>query len=463
MIVRAATSWMSVRLAVGSALTLGTTVVVASHLTGAEWAPFSAAVMIMQASSDLLFRGYAALVITSPRPLSREQIGGLATRQLRIVGCLWLITAALAAFLSSRFGDPVFTFLLMATVPSQLAFALRSTGMAMLERGMRFREVALIELTETAVFCSAAVLLIWFTGDVRWLAVPLVVRGAISLVLVHWRLGDEHVWPTLRSNPKAGAFVQGGGAFIAISSLGLAYGMIPPVLFALAEAQEELGTYQFAVTTYTYILVFAQAAIRVGFVRYAATVRHRWDDFLPAAVPMTAASVAAVAGLVLVCGEVGGYLPPSVMRTGVSQVYLLAPAYVVVASVWTTLAPMAMSRERTGRVCLSLGLGLGAYVVTGAIGLSTPVDATVAVAASFTAATLVQVTSLVWLVWGTLPGSEVLAPAAVALVSGLVIWTFRESALLLASVVFAGLWAALVCLWPRHGSKEGRRELDEAV
>jgi O-antigen/teichoic acid export membrane protein len=244
-------------------LTAGVTVVLARLLSPADYGLFAIALSIQLVGQNLAELGLPAALVRMPEEPTRDL-------QAAVIGCLFAVTAAIAlAVLAASFllmpalgGESKVLEVASVTLLALPLYATRAVPIAMMDRGMSFGRVALVETADTIAFNAFAL-----TGALAGLgvfslagAVPV---GALLGMVVAWCLQDSARRPRFdfaRIKPLIGFGSQ--VSILGVLYLGRDLGYVL-IISALAGAPVA-GFYAMAKRLFSFPTAMAAAVSRVG-------------------------------------------------------------------------------------------------------------------------------------------------------------------------------------------------------
>jgi O-antigen/teichoic acid export membrane protein len=413
------------RYAFQGAISLVGSVVLIRSLGTDAWATYSVAYfLVVYLEQTFSFRLLGRLIHLERTP-GREVLRA-AVALMHVVGLITLMLFAVAGLvLEGATALPDFGTALLAVGASSYVYALRAPSVALLERELRYRSIAIGDVADHLGFYLLAVTAVSLNFGLSGVMLALTVRGVPSLVIARWQAPAPFFgrWVTEEIAKLLSFAVAGLGSGL----VALLEGLVPVFLLA-DDYPEELAFTMTAATVIGYAAVAQFVTQRLGFAGLA-RLRLRRSDFCRAVqaaydastftLLTTVVPVAALSPLwlPLLFGDAWERAAPVLIAMGAAFL-CNGPLYVL------TGALLALDRPRS-TMYLNYGLLVG-FIAAAVVGVN--ISPLTGVAISFAASRAVGV-ALAWL----LLAREDAAPRAI-----------RSTLVAAAGIVVASVIAALL-------------------
>jgi O-antigen/teichoic acid export membrane protein len=250
------------RYAFQGAISLVGSVVLIRSLGTDAWATYSVAYfLVVYLEQTFSFRLLGRLIHLEQTP--GREVMRAAVALMHVVGLITLMLFALAGLvLEGATALPDFGTALLAVGASSYVYALRAPSVALLERELRYRSIAIGDVADHLGFYMLAITVVSLDVGLSGVMLALAVRGVPSMLIVRWRARAPFVgrWVT-REIAKLLSFAVAG---LGSGLVALLEGLVP--VFLLAEQYpEELAFTMTAATVIGYAAVAQFVTQRLGF------------------------------------------------------------------------------------------------------------------------------------------------------------------------------------------------------
>jgi len=425
-----------------------TTIIVSRRVGPSVWGLFAIAQIAVLSSQDVLGRGGATYLIKKKQVPTSLDIDVAFTLQQAIGIVLMLATIGLAIPTADWFSQPEMMWLLFAAAIAIYGYTWRSIPVALLERDLDYRRVAIVEVLDTGLFASIAILGSLLMEPIFALSIALIARSAIPAISA---LSIRPHRTRLRWLNQSESEIRIGSTFgssVALSSLvGIGMLWVPALFVGKQRGMAELGLLQMAFSLYANLLFATAAILRVNFSKYSRLMNH--GDELRRALKQDLEILACcmIPVIVLCCGLSPGILPLVLgpKWAGVPLFLLtLAPAYLVLSVFWAVFNPALLAAGKHKEMTIML-LGL---LISYVLASWAAVDRLggVGVCSAFSIAQVLFHVVLLFrfkAVYGDISMTKVFSEISIGCVFLVLIWVAAEERLQLAialSVVYAAVW-----------------------
>lgn len=246
---------------VGFLSLIGSTVLI-RMLGPPAWAAFSVAyylvVFLDQTFAPKLLGG----LIQSVDEPTREDIEA-ASRLMQLCGVMCLLLFAAVSYPAGLlYGDLELTLCLLAVAVCAYVYAVRSTSVALLERELGYKRIAIADVVDQLTFYAVAVPAVAAGAGLAGAAIGLCVRGVVAAALLRRWAPAPFLGRRLRAQIKR--LLRFGLPSIAASSIFLVDGLVPLLVLG-SDYAVELAFTMVAGTIVGYAATAQVVAQRVGF------------------------------------------------------------------------------------------------------------------------------------------------------------------------------------------------------
>jgi PST family polysaccharide transporter len=246
----------------------GSTVLI--RLLGPEpWASYSVAYFLVVVFDNTFGANFLGrLVRSAEAPTSADRASAAALMQRVGWGALLLFTA-IAYPASELYGRADLGWCLLAVGVCGYVYATRAASVALLERDLRYRPVAVAELTDQLTFYAIAIPLVALGAGVEAVAAALAMRGTLAAVYLRRRQPVPFLGRYDRT--RARRLLEFGTPTVGAALLILLSGLVP----ALVLGGREAAALAFVMTSATllgYAATVQTIAQRIGFPSLSAIV-----------------------------------------------------------------------------------------------------------------------------------------------------------------------------------------------
>lgn len=277
----------------------GTTYLV-RELGPAAWGGFAISYLLLVSADTLLERNLLAGLARPAIPADRETLASAARFSLVAGGLLATGLAGLPWLLRHAYDPPDLELLFLASAGCMLLYGARALPLILLERAIRYREVAVVEVAEMVGFYAIAVAGVALGYGMEAVAAGTLMRGVTSLVLV--RAWSPSPWVGARMRSAARVLLPFGVPLAAVTIVGVLDGLVP--VLVIGGHPGDVGFLAIAASVLGYGLAALSVLQRVGLPAYASLspveLRHAVKrseivgSFLTVAVMAPAGGLAAV-------------------------------------------------------------------------------------------------------------------------------------------------------------------------
>jgi O-antigen/teichoic acid export membrane protein len=250
------------RYAFQGAISLAGSVVLIRSLGTDAWATYSVAYfLVVYVEQTFSFRLLGRLIHFERTP--GPQVMRAAAALMHVVGVITLMLFAVTGLLlEGATALPDFGLALLAVGASSYVYALRAPSVALLERELRYRSIAMGDVADHLGFYILAVTVVSLDFGLSGVLVGLTVRGVPSLLIARWQAPAPFFgqWATEEVARLLSFAIAGLGSGL----VALLEGLVPVVLLA-DEYPEELAFTMTAATIVGYAAVAQFVTQRLGF------------------------------------------------------------------------------------------------------------------------------------------------------------------------------------------------------
>ena len=226
------------------------------------WATYSVSYFVLMSIDQTLgARLLGSLIQARDEPSTDDMASAAFLMNVLGVG-LVVIFAALAFALHGQSSLPALSFALACLGLAACVYAIRAPAVVLLERNLRYREIAIAEVGDQVTFYALAIGLTLAGGGLKGVLVAMAVRGVPATVALRWR-GSAPVLGRPDRDAVALLFAFSGPSLL-VGALFLLEGLTPA--FVLADDHPTVLAYVMtAATLVGYASVVQYVTQRVGF------------------------------------------------------------------------------------------------------------------------------------------------------------------------------------------------------
>lgn len=264
--VRGARALVMRHLVVGVLSLAGTSFLV-RRVPTAEWASYNIAYFLIAFMETTFSATFLARVVRDQRPLQTALLRSAAAFMVAVGAAAAGLLVLLSGPVTGAYGQPSLKPFLLAAAACAGVYALRALPVAVLERRLDYRTIAIAEVADQVTFYAVAVPLLLDGRGYTGIVLGLALRGVPSLLFLRWRLRVPLVgrWRRREGRELLGYAAPSSGA----AALFLANGFVPAVVLG-GENATELAYMLTAGTIVGYLAIVQVVVQRVSFPSFAA-------------------------------------------------------------------------------------------------------------------------------------------------------------------------------------------------
>ena len=258
-------STLAVRVLGGFAVNVLGGILLARLLGPRIWGIYAISLFLLLAYQTLFEKGLVAYLIQKQSPVSSEEIGVSYTIQIGLgLFCLIISVLILPVLAEQWTGYDELGIMIASAGLAGFAYSLRSVPLALLERGMKYFQVGLIEMGDIIAFNVFAIGSVLLGMGIQGLVIGNIARGVISVLIafgVRESKKPQISWNThvARCILKFGIPVFGSNALKILASAA------DTILVSSLAGPQALGFVQVTYTVLNYPAYLAAILTRVSF------------------------------------------------------------------------------------------------------------------------------------------------------------------------------------------------------